>query len=355
MQPTRRKIAVAGGAIVLAVVVVGGLALRGSGGSPTRTASSPTSCNGAKDLCDRRLDEVVFPGTHNSFSASEQRGWYFANQRYGIQRQLDDGIRAFLIDVHPGVYDVATGRVRTDLRAEGSDRNKVAQAIPAVGLRLADRLAGRVGAGELKGSPQPYLCHTLCELGAEPLNQELEIIRRFLAAHSDQVLVAVVEDHVPPATIEHAFKQTGLLPYVATLDRDAPLPTLGALISRGQRLVVFAEDHGGSPAWYMPAFSFIQDTPLGARLPTQLKCSRFRGEANSPLLLINNWLVTFPPLPALQRVIGSVEALRQRIRDCTGERHVRGGIVAMDFYEATNEVKVAQQLNREPLATSQTR
>ena len=78
---------------------------------------------------------MVFPGTHNSFAASEQPGWYFANQTYPIPRQLEDGIRAFLLDVHYGVRDPANGRVRTDLAAEGSDRNKVAEQLPASALR----------------------------------------------------------------------------------------------------------------------------------------------------------------------------------------------------------------------------
>ena len=110
-------------------------------------AAVGASCNGAAALCGRRLDEVVFPGTHNSFAASEEPGWHFANQRYGISRQLEDGIRALLLDIHFGVYDPETGRVRTDLRAEGSDRNKVAQQVPARALRVADRIAGGVGVG----------------------------------------------------------------------------------------------------------------------------------------------------------------------------------------------------------------
>ena len=54
----------------------------------------------------------------------------------------------------------------------------------------------------------------------------------------------------------------------------ALVPTLQTLIARGQRLVVFAEEKGGLPPWYMPAFSFIQDTPLGATRPDQLSCKR---------------------------------------------------------------------------------
>jgi hypothetical protein len=308
-------------------------------------AAAVSSCNGLASLCDRRLDEVVFAGTHNSFAASTEPGWYFANQDYPIPRQLHDGIRALLLDVHFGVYDPATGHVRTDLSAEGSDRNKVAAQVPARALRVADRVAGRVGVGTLNGTPLPYLCHTLCELGAEPLNRELAAIGDFLARHPDEVLIVIVEDYVPPATIEQAFAQTGLTRYVVTLDRQQPLPTLRSLIARGQRLVVFAEQQGGSPAWYMPAFSFIQDTPLGATRPDQLSCSRYRGEAHSPLLLINHWIPPFPPSPTLNAAIGRAPFLRARIERCMRERGAKGAIVAVDFYQRTSLVSVAGALN----------
>jgi hypothetical protein len=336
-------------AAVLSAFVVVGLAVvllvdrSGSGGHPQ--ARAPARCEGAAALCSRRLDEVVFAGTHNSFAASAEPGWHFANQRYPIARQLDDGIRALLIDVHFGVYDPATGRVRTDLRAEGSDRNKVAQQVPARALSVADRIAGRVGAGELNGPPELYLCHTLCELGAEPLDRELKVIGDFLERHPDQVLIVIVEDYIPPATIARAFEEAGLARYLATLQRHRPLPTLGELIARGQRLLVFAEEKGGSPAWYMPAFSFIQDTPLGATRPDQLRCDRYRGEAASPLLLINYWIPPFPPSPTLNAGIGRAAILRAHVRRCLSERDFRGAIVAVDFYQRTSVVDVAKELN----------
>jgi hypothetical protein len=331
---------IAAGVVVL--VIVAGPLGKGHG------EASVASCNGAAALCDRRLDEVVFPGTHNSFAASDQPGWRFASQRYGISRQLDDGIRALLLDVHYGVHDSATGSVRTDLAAEGSDRNKVAQQVPPRALRVADRIAGEVGVGRLNGKPEPYLCHTLCELGAEPVNTELEVIRRFLEGHPDQVLIVIVEDYVPPSTIEQAFERAGLARYVATLDRSEPPPTLRTLIARGQRLVVFAEEKGGAPAWYMKAFSFIQDTPLGATRPDQLSCERYRGEQSSPLLLINYWIPPFPPSPTLNAGIGRAFFLRGRLERCLRERDFKGAIVAVDFYQRTSVVEVAQELNSRP-------
>jgi hypothetical protein len=327
------------GLLALAVLVGAGLAVLFAGGS------APPRCNGAAALCDRRLDQVVFAATHNSYAASDQPGWRFAPQGHGIARQLDDGIRALLLDVHYGVTDPTTGTVRTDLRAEGSDRNKVAQQLSPAALRVADRIAGRIGAGTLRGDPKPYLCHTLCELGAEPLGQELGVIRRFLRRHPGQVVLLIVEDYVPPATIARAFEDAGLGGSVATLDRRRPLPTLGALVKKGRRLVVFAEDKGGSPAWYMPAFSFIQDTPLGAIRPSRLSCRRFRGKPDSPLLLVNHWIPPFPPSTRINAAIGHRAFLRSRLERCQRERGAEGAIVAVDFYERGSVVEVARRLN----------
>ncbi len=330
---------------MIPVLVVAAATMAACGGEDRHGHSVASSCNGSAALCAKPIDEAVFPGTHNSFAASDEPGWYFANQTYPISRQLNDGIRALLIDIHPGVYDAATGRVRTDLAAEGSDRNKVAEQVPAQALRVADRVAGKVGLGALHGAPEPFLCHTLCELGAEPLDRELGVIRSFLEQHRDTVLIAIVEDYVPAATIAEAFAHAGLTRYAVTLDRHAPLPTLGQLIASERRLLVFAEEKGGDPAWYMPAFSYIQDTPLGAKHPGQLTCTSYRGAPSNPLLLLNHWIPPFPPSPRLNAVIGRTSLLRSRIDRCRRHLHKKGAIVAVDFYQRTSVVEVAKALN----------
>jgi hypothetical protein len=95
----------------------------------------------------------------------------------------------------------------------------------------------------------------------------------------------------------------------------------------------------------MPAFDFIQDTPLGALHPGQLSCARYRGRRDSPMLLINHWIPPFPPSPALNSQIGRATFLRARIGRCAGERGISGAIVAVDFYERTAVVDIATQLN----------
>jgi hypothetical protein len=302
------------------------------------------ACNGSLALCGKRLNEVVFPATHNSYAAADEPGWLFPNQRFGIERQLRDGIRGLLIDVHWGERDPKTGFVRTDIDAEGTDRNKVAKQLSPQALRTADRLVGRIGVGTGSGQPRPYLCHTLCELGAEPLDEQLTIVRRFLDAHPGEVIVLFVEPYVPVGVIESAFERTGLLSEAAELQRDEPLPTLGELVRANTRLVVLSEQDGGSRPWYLPGFSFAQDTPIGATRPSELTCDRWRGTPDSPLLLLNHWTDTFPPSPSRnERIGGSV--LRTQIDRCERERGQLPNLVAVDFYERTGVVRIAHLRN----------
>jgi hypothetical protein len=330
--------------LAISAALLAAVALAACGGGSSTADGGAPACDGSAAICAKRLDQVVFPGTHNSYAAADEPGWHFANQRFGIGRQLDDGIRALLLDVHYGV-PTEDGLVRTDFAAEGADANKVAAALPPRALRVAERIAGPLGAGVPAGKPRLYLCHTLCELGAEPLAPELERIAAFLDSHPRTFLVLIVEDYVPAARIAAAFRAAGLAGQAAALPRQAPMPTVGRLLGEGKRLAVFSEKRGGEPAWYMPAFSYIQDTPLGANRPDQLSCDRFRGEADSPLLLINHWIPPFPPSPRLNAAIGTAAFLRHRVRRCMRERGTEGAIVAVDFYERTAAVRIARELN----------
>jgi hypothetical protein len=346
----------AGGPLVLAGVVAITLAitalamalvLPAPGAAPSQSAGREGECNGSPALCDRRLNEVAFAATHNSYAAAEEPGWFFANQRYGIERQLRDGIRAFLIDVHYGVRDDDSDRVRTDLGYEGSSRNKVARQLSPRALRQADRLAGKVGLGQVRGQRRVYLCHTLCELGAEPLDEQMEIFRRFLEDNPGEVVILFVEPYVPPREIERALDEAGLLKHAARISRDEPLPTLGALVRADTRLVVLAESDGGERPWYLDGFSFVQDTPLGATTPKQLRCALNRGSADSPLFMVNHWIPPFPPsVSSNDKIAGAV--LERRLKRCARVRGLFPNLLAVDFHERSGVVEAAERLNAEP-------
>lgn len=336
--------AVAVGAVVLAVVVV----TSGDEGPGEATGSTTSGCNGSPRLCDLRLNEVVFAGTHNSFSAADSGGWSIANQRRTIERQLENGIRLFLIDPHWGVED-DQGRVRTDFQSEGRERNRVAKGLPPEVLAAAERLAGGLGVREETGGERAiWLCHTVCELGATAMSDTLADFRDFLDRNPGEVLILFIEPYVPPAEIEKAFVDAGVDRYLAELDRSAPLPTLGELVRTDRRLIVFTErDADGTVPWYLDGFSFVQDTPLGATRVQDLSCDLNRGDADSPMLMLNHWADVFPPRREANAEFHSKPKVVDRAHECARERGLPVSLIATDHYDDGKFIEAVQKLNRE--------
>ena len=326
----------------------------GGGGTREAVASTANGCNGLRGLCDLRLNEVVFAGTHNSFSAADSPGWYIANQRRTVERQLEDGIRLFLIDPHWGVE--SGGHVRTDFDAEARDRNRVAKSLPPNVLRAAERLAGRLGAGDTSRTRDLWLCHSVCELGATRMVDVLTTIRKFLEANRGEVVILFIEPYVKPREIADRFEEAGLERYVTTLHRDEPLPTLGHLVRTNRRVIVFTEkDADGTVPWYLDGFSFVQDTPLGATKTSQLSCGLERGDANSPLLMLNHWADLFPPRREANKPFQRERVILDRAHRCARARGLPVNLIAVDHYDQGDLIPAVRALNKERIEAAQRR
>ena len=208
---------------------------------------------------------------------------------------MRDGVRLFLIDPHYGVRNPSSGQVQTDFAAERQGENRVGNNLTPEAKAALGRLGGELGVGGLKGKREVWLCHSVCTLGATRMVDALRDIHGFLQRNPGEVVILFDEDYVSERDLDKTYRAAGLHPYLAELDRTEPLPTLRELIRSGKRLIVFTErTPSGQYPWNHYGFSFIQDTPLGATKPKGLLCNRNRGDADSPLLMINNWIDRFP-------------------------------------------------------------
>ena len=339
--------ALAGALAVLLVtaLVVALLVLPGPEPVTFAVVAPANSCNGSAAACGRRLDQVVFPATHNSFAAAEEPGWFFANQRYGIERQLRDGIRGFLIDVHYGAPDPRSG-ARADVheRARAHRATRSTRELSPEALRTADRLVGRSRVGRPEGERRAYLCHTLCELGAEPFDEQLELFARFLAANPSEVVILFVEPYVPVAEIERGLEATGLrgrrpgsrgwaAAHAAGADPRRHAPRGAGRAGRRRAAVV--------PARVRPGAGHAAGRHHAGRAALRALPRRARQPAvpRQPL---------DPALPALgvrQRAHrrrlprAPARALRARAR-------MLPNLVAVDFYEQSGVVDAAKGLNQ---------
>lgn len=343
---SRRRLAVGAGGLATAGAAVAAVVLLTSGAPAPLQDDEVVGCNGAAALCDRRLDQVVFAGTHNSMSAADRPGWFFANQTRPIPRQLRDGVRLLLVDPHYGVKD-AEGRIRTDLAADGTNRNRVASALGVDAVRAAERLGGRLGLVPAEGKQGIYLCHTLCELGAEPLSATLNDIRGWLEHNRSEVLVVLSESSVKPDELVSAFEKADLERYLVTLPRTGPLPTLRRLVTSGRRLVVLDAHDGGGAPWYQPQYRFLQDTSIKSFTESRDSCGPGGGTPEAPMLLMSNWVDRFPPPRAGLRETNASDRLLRRARHCAQTLGRRPNLIAVDFYERGGLLAAARELNGE--------
>lgn len=280
-------------------------------------------CNGEVRLCDRRLNKVVLPATHNSMSA-RSLGWLIPNQPKGIPAQLRAGIRGFLIDTY---Y---------------AHRH-------ADGTLLADEV--KVKASGL------YLCHEYCQLGASPLVPVLRSLAGFLHKHPNNVLVIDQEDYISPGDWASAVRRAGLLHYVYRGHARKPWPTLRTMIRRHQQVVMLAEHRAAPVAWdHLDYEGIVQETPYTFKEPAQLlepanwpaSCVPNRGGRTGSLFLFNHWSPDTPPAhadPAAYARLNSKRVLVGRATACHKARGRWPNLVAVDQYAYGGLFAAVDRLN----------
>jgi hypothetical protein len=300
---------------------------------PALAASRETrACNGHPELCDRAYDQVVYAATHNSMSSPDVvRIW--PEQDSDIRSQLEAGVRALLIDTHHWTPIVSAEQL------EAADTRVPPAAAERVFASLGRSREGRDGA---------FLCHNQCALGAIPLVDALRSVREFLDEDPDEVVTLIVQDAISPAETARAFSDAGLDEYVHEHEPGSSWATLGELIDRDERLVVFAENEGPPPAWYQHAFEQMQDTPYQFAAPEDFTCARNRGDPDASLFLLNHWVSRPNSAPdratALQ--VNGHDVVVDRARTCGRERGTMVNYVAVDFSNLGDLMGAVDTLNR---------
>jgi hypothetical protein len=243
----------------------------------------PPECNGSIELCARRFDEVSYPTTHNAMSNAED-GWQAPNQNRNIEHQLEDGVRALMLDVH------------------------------------------EYGDGIL-------LCHGFCELGSLPLADGLAIIRRFLHDHRGEVVTIIFESYATAAAIADAFAESGLDQYVHAHTAGTPWPTLRELIDADERVIVLTDSEGGAYDWYMDVWQQAFETPYAAETVDDFTCDPGRGDPANQLFIFNHFLTAPLAVPDQAPTVNADPFLVDRARECMEARGHLANFVTVDFYD----------------------
>jgi hypothetical protein len=253
------------------------------------------ACNGHERLCDRRYDEVSYPTTHNAMSNADD-GWINPNQEHGIARQLADGVRGMMLDLH-------------------YDRNEI------------------------------FLCHGFCELGKKPLAEGLAEIRTFMQANPGEVISIIFETYVTPVDVKACFERVGMMGFLHVQVKGEPWPTLREMVASGRRLIVFAEKDGGAYPWYHDVWLFAWDTPYSFKGADEFTCAKNRGDFSNELFILNHFISNPLPDIASAREVNVNPVLANRANECRAESGRLPNFVAVDFYSIGDLFEVVNTMN----------
>lgn len=281
---------------------------------------------------DRRFDEITWLTSHNAH-VTVDGNWLVPNQTRSIAGQLEDGVRAFMIDV----WSFKTPAWRCGLSL-GSD------CYPH-GL---------------------YACHGQCDgvpglayaLPRRRIADELGDIVRFLRATPKEVVTVFLEDYSSRDELRTEIEAVEGLRELLFDPRSWQVttngwPKVGAMIAANKRLLLLS-DHGGKDdlgVGHGPSLTVENYWSIG-QLGTNLECvTRWsnvpldRQEPGFQRLFVMNHFRD-APAPPLAAFDNSAPMLRWRIFDrCIPAAQRKPNFVAVDFYETGDARQVVAEID----------
>lgn len=279
----------------------------------SRSTARPATCNGAAELCSRTYDKATTPMTHNAMSNADET-WSSPNQSHGIARQLADGVRGMMLDLH--YYD--------------ADSNE----------NVVSHIDGRSAADQV------YLCHSICALGKRRLLDGLCDVTRFLDENPGEVFSIIFENYTTDADTDDVLRASGLADYAYVHAKGTPWPTLRELVDTDKRVVVFLEKGGGAPAYLHRAYDDeMWDTPYSFTKKEEFSCALGRGAKTNALFLVNHWLSNPFGDIAYAHEVNTTAVLGDRVARCTTEAGRAPTFVSVDFYDVGDLFGVVKKTN----------
>ena len=257
-------------------------------------------CNGSVDNCGKQYNQVAYLTTHNAYN-TDSEGFSLPNQHLGIADQLNQGVRAFMLDVY-----------------------------------------------DFFGTPTQY--HGSALLGTQALSSDLNELKNFLDANSNEIVTLILECYVSADDIESELINAGLMPYVYTHVNGNAWPTLQEMINLNKRLVVFSDvaDASASQGWYHYVWDFAVETHYSVNNVNDFTDDYNRGDSLNDLFIFNHFVtnsLSGTGMDAESAIANEYNFLLNRIELNNLLKAKFPNFITVDFFELGNALDVVNTLN----------
>ncbi|OMJ20326.1 PI-PLC X domain-containing protein [Smittium culicis] len=305
------------------------------------TSSQSIKCNGYSELCNRPYSSIAFPATHNSFAYDTNN--IASNQNKPITAQLDDGVRAFMLDLHK---PLSASSLQAAL---SSNNNKRQQTLPVANIEL---------------------CHTTCLLlDTGSFVKTLSLFKTYLDANKNEVITLILEnyDNFASSEIYSNFQNAGLSDYLfnpnsySNITSNAVWPTLNQIISTGKRLIVFSSTTNDATNYpqiinqsaYISQTSFeVASSLTSPQTPPNFSCIITPSPKKS-LVILNHFVfvnkligtVTYEvPNANASAYVNTLDSTISHFNLCS-PLSIFANFIAFDFYDVGDLFKAVASIN----------
>lgn len=253
-------------------------------------------CYSQVSLCDKKYNEVCFLGAHNAFNYKGP--FSFPNQNISITKQLGIGVRCFMLDVY-------------------------------------------------KEENQLLLYHTLKPLGAQTAEKVFGEIKTFMESNPNEVITLIIQNETAASDIGAFYKTFGLeaLGYV---HKGEEWPTLGEMVTSGQRLVTFVERGEASLSDYpfiLDGYQYMFENEYEHASLSDFDCDENRGSnGKKELYLLNHWIGGIGDENGAKQV-NKYDFLYNQAKNCMEDKAHIVNFIALDFADIGDGMAVVNKIN----------
>ncbi len=260
-----------------------------------------------EDIIHKKFNEVCFPTTHNSFNyLIGPKHFIYPNQRYDIPRQLEDGIRAFMIDIHS--YNGLNPFLRRDKKV--------------------------------------YTFHKFAVLGFQPLSEILSYFSSFLSTHPKEIITIIFDCTIEEsARVVGAFESHPIFSFLYHKLANQEWPVLADMIQQNQRLVVLTHCSGSSD-WYLNQDQYCFENDYKNHSAEDYHCKIIRGDTSKDLFIMNHFLYNIFNRKKVNSNTNSYSSLMSHSLYCQRKTGHIPNFLSIDWYDKSDLFRVVDELNK---------